>query len=45
MTRLRVEKIQELIKQELSKMLIRDVKDPRVQFVTVTSVEIGRAHV
>lgn len=42
MTKLRVEKIQELIKQELSNMLIRDVKDPRVQFVTVTSVEVSR---
>lgn len=39
MSKLRVEKIQELIKQEISTMLIRDVKDPRVKNVTVTSVE------
>ena len=39
MSKLRVEKIQELIKQEISNMIIRDVKDPRVKNVTVTSVE------
>ena len=41
MTKLRVEKMQELIKQEISTMLIRDVKDPRVKGVTVTSVEVS----
>lgn len=41
MAKLRVEKVQELIKQELSTMLIRDVKDPRVHGVTVTSVEVS----
>lgn len=40
MVRLRVEKVQEAIKQELSKMLLMDVKDPRIQFVTVTGVEL-----
>ena len=29
MARLRVEKVQEAIKQELSKMLLMDIKDPR----------------
>ena len=40
MAKLRVEKVQEAIKQELSKMLLNDVKDPRIQFVTVTGVEL-----
>ncbi len=40
MARLRVEKVQEAIKQEISKMLLHDVKDPRIQFVTITGVEL-----
>ena len=40
MVRLRVEKVQEAIKHEISKMLLHDVKDPRIQFVTVTGVEL-----
>lgn len=40
MARLRVEKVQEAIQQEVSKMLLKDVKDPRIQFVTVTGVEL-----
>ena len=40
MARLRVEKVQEAIKHEISKMLLHDVKDPRIQFVTVTGVEL-----
>jgi ribosome-binding factor A len=41
MGKLRAEKLQALIKQELSTMLIRDVKDPRIKFVTVTGVEVS----
>ena len=41
MAKLRVEKVQELIKQELSTMLIRDIKDPRVKNITITSVEVS----
>ena len=41
MSKLRAEKLQALIKQEMSNMLIRDVKDPRVKFVTVTGVEVS----
>ena len=37
---LRVEKLQELIKQEMGKMLLTDLKDPRIGFVTVTDVEM-----
>lgn len=40
MARLRVEKVQEAIKTEISKMLLTDVKDPRIQFVTITGVEL-----
>ena len=38
--KLRIEKLQELIKQEMSKMLLTDLKDPRIGFVTVTAVEM-----
>ena len=37
---LRIEKLQELIKQEMSKMLLKELKDPRIGFVTVTDVEM-----
>ena len=40
MARLRVEKVQEAIQHELSNMLLMDVKDPRIKFVTVTGVEL-----
>ncbi len=38
--KLRIEKLQELIKQEMGKMLLTDLKDPRIGFVTVTDVEL-----
>ena len=40
MSQLRVEKLQELIKQEIGKMLLTDLKDPRIGFVTVTAVTV-----
>ncbi|MGI6262476.1 MAG: 30S ribosome-binding factor RbfA [Succiniclasticum sp.] len=40
MARLRVEKVQEQIQHEISNMLLRDVKDPRIKAVTVTGVEL-----
>ena len=40
MSQLRVEKLQELIKQEIGKMLLNDLKDPRIGFVTVTHVAV-----
>ena len=40
MSELRVRKIQEFIKQEVSNMLLRDLKDPRLGFVTVTDARI-----
>lgn len=40
MSQLRSEKVQEFIKQELSKIILTDLKDPRLGFVTVTKVEV-----
>lgn len=40
MVRLRVEKVQQAIQQEISSMLLLDVKDPRIKFVTVTGVAL-----
>ena len=40
MARLRVEKVQEAIQHEISNMLLFDVKDSRIQFVTITGVEL-----
>jgi len=37
---LRIEKLQELIKQEVGKMLLMNIKDSRIGFVTVTGVEM-----
>ena len=39
-SQLRIEKLQELIKQEVGKILLTDIKDPRIGFVTVTEVEM-----
>ena len=38
--KLRVEKLQELIKQELSQIILTELKDPRLGFITVTGVEL-----
>ena len=40
MSELRVRKIQEFIKQEVSSMLLKEIKDPRLGFVTVTGVHL-----
>ena len=42
MGELRIEKIQELMKQEISKIILQELKDPRIGFVTVTQVEVSR---
>ena len=39
MGQLRVEKVQEFIKQEISHIILTELKDPRIGFVTVTNVE------
>ncbi|MBR2214920.1 MAG: 30S ribosome-binding factor RbfA [Selenomonadaceae bacterium] len=40
MAQVRVEKVQELIKQTISQILLTETKDPRIGFVTVTDVEV-----
>lgn len=40
MAELRVRKVQEFIKQEVGKMLLHDIKDPRLGFTTVTDVKV-----
>ena len=40
MSDVRVRKLQEFIKQEVSQMLMRGLKDPRIGFTTVTDVEV-----
>ncbi|MDR3592199.1 MAG: 30S ribosome-binding factor RbfA [Negativicutes bacterium] len=40
MGQLRAEKVQEFIKQELSKVILTELKDPRIGFITVTKVEV-----
>ena len=42
MSQLRVEKVQELMKQEISKIVLQELKDPRIGFVTITQVELTR---
>ncbi len=41
MGQLRMERVQELMKQELSKIILQDLKDPRIGFVTVTKVDVS----
>lgn len=40
MSDVRVRKLQEFIKQEVSQMLMRGLKDPRIGFTTVTDVHV-----
>lgn len=41
MSRLRAEKLAELIKKEVSDILRKRVKDPRIGFVSITDVEVS----
>lgn len=41
MTDHRLERLQETIKEELGMILQRDLKDPRIGFVSVTDVEVS----
>ena len=41
MSKVRVEKVRELMKQEISKIILQDLKDPRIGFVTVTAVDVS----
>ena len=38
----RIERVNQLIKEEISALLQRELKDPRIGFVTVTEVEVSK---
>jgi len=38
----RKERLEELLKREISDIILREVKDPRIGFVTVTDAEVTR---
>jgi ribosome-binding factor A len=38
---LRTERVSALIQKEVSEIIIREVKDPRFQFITITAVEVS----
>lgn len=38
----RIERVNQLVKEEISALLQRELKDPRIGFVTVTDVEVSR---
>ena len=38
----RIERVNQLIKEEISVLLQRELKDPRIGFVTVTEVEVSK---
>lgn len=38
----RLERVNQLIKEEISELLQRELKDPRLGFVTVTEVEVSK---
>ena len=40
MGQLRAAKLQELMKQEISQIILQELKDPRIGFVTVTKVSV-----
>ncbi len=38
----RIDRVNQLIREEISQLLQRELKDPRLGFVTVTDVEVSR---
>ena len=42
MTRLRPERVQEALRQEISKVALEEIKDPRIGFLTITRVELTK---
>ena len=36
----RADRVSDLLKEEISQMLLKDIKDPRIGFVTITDVEV-----
>jgi len=37
----RVKRLEELLKEEISKIILREVKDPRIGFVSLTNVKVS----
>ena len=42
MTRLRPERVQEALRQEISRVVLGEIKDPRIGFLTITKVELTK---
>ena len=42
MSRLRPERVQEALRQEISKVALEEIKDPRIGFLTITKVELTK---
>lgn len=40
MSKLRANRVGEQIKKEISEIILRELKDPRISFITVTDVEV-----
>jgi ribosome-binding factor A len=40
MTRLRPERVQEALRQEISRVVLEEIKDPRIGFLTITKVDL-----
>jgi len=38
----RADRVSDLLKKEISQMLLREVKDPHIGFITITGVEVSR---
>jgi ribosome-binding factor A len=38
----RIEKVNQMVKREISNMLQQDIKDPRLVFVSITDVEVSK---
>lgn len=38
----RIDRLGDLIKEEISSLLIREIKDPRIGMLTITDVEVSR---
>lgn len=41
MSEKRVHRVEELLKEEISEILLKEVKDPRIGFVSLTDVEVS----
>ena len=41
MVKHRVERVSDRIQEEVSDLLLKQIRDPRIEFVTVTGVKVG----